>query len=205
SLETCPQRITKRLLSSSSERWIKSHWSDVVVKLGRIRLHEAPTLAFIAQNTTIPVPKAYWVSWGKTAKPSHLYARPTTRLSMGTLNTNQKASITDELGSYLNQLRALKGVHFGAINLGETIIGPNPSRQGGSFQSEQAFNESLLRGIISLAPWTLHGYAKRTLTNNHETTLTHFYFTPWNILVEGGRVTAVLGWVYAGWYPECWE
>lgn len=26
-----------------------------------------------------------------------------------------------------------------------------------------------------------------------------------NILVEGGRITGIIDWEYAGWYPEYWE
>jgi len=31
--------------------------------------------------------------------------------------------------------------------------------------------------------------------------------TPWNVLVDEDdyRVTAILDWEYAGWYPEHWE
>jgi hypothetical protein len=38
--------------------------------------------------------------------------------------------------------------------------------------------------------------------DNHKIVFTHADFSPRNILIEGGRVTAILDWEYAGWYPE---
>lgn len=35
--------------------------------------------------------------------------------------------------------------------------------------------------------------------------LTHGDITPWNIRVKNGRVTGLLDWEFAGWYPEYWE
>jgi aminoglycoside phosphotransferase (APT) family kinase protein len=41
--------------------------------------------------------------------------------------------------------------------------------------------------------------------DDHEIVFTHSDLAPWNILVDGGRVTAILDWEYAGWYPAHWE
>ncbi|KAJ5577142.1 hypothetical protein N7535_004068 [Penicillium sp. DV-2018c] len=156
---------------------------NLVVNSGDIRSHEAQTLRFIAANTTIPRLDEAW----------------------DTLDSNQKLSIADELHSYMNQLRGLKGDYIGAIDRGKAIIGRLASIEGGPFDSEQQFNEFILGDIVTSAPDLLRHYAKFALMNNHEIVFTHADFAPRNILVEGGRVTAILDWEYAGWYPEHWE
>ncbi|RAH70030.1 uncharacterized protein BO66DRAFT_438735 [Aspergillus aculeatinus CBS 121060] len=69
---------------------------------------------------------------------------------------------------------------------------------------ETQFNTFILEDLVKL-PEVLQHYAKHVLTDNHEIVFTHGDFAPRNILVEGDRVTAVLDWEDAGWYPEYWE
>ncbi|KAJ6112704.1 hypothetical protein N7512_008028 [Penicillium capsulatum] len=122
-----------------------------------------------------------------------------------TLDCHQKLSIADELHSYLKQLHELKGDYIGAIKRGKAIIGQIASVEGGPFDSESQFNKFILGDIVTAAPDLLRHYAKFALTDNHLIAFTHSDFAPRNILVEGGRVTAILDWEYAGWYPEHWE
>ncbi|KAJ5176560.1 uncharacterized protein N7482_002437 [Penicillium canariense] len=181
---------------------------NLVVKSGGLRSHEAQTLRFIAANTTIPVPKVHDIRWedGQVVAIVMVYM-PGKRLdeAWDTLDSTQKLSIADELHSYMNQLRDLKGDYIGAIDRGKAIIGQIASIEGGPFESEQQFNEFILGDIVKSAPDLLRHYAKFALTDNHEICFTHADFAPRNILVEGGRVTAILDWEYAGWYPEHWE
>jgi len=122
-----------------------------------------------------------------------------------TLHSNQKLSIANELHSYLNQLRELKGNYIGATDRDPAIIGQIISIEGGLFDTEQQFNEFILGNIIRQAPNLLKHYATHALMDNHEIVFTRSDFAPRNILVDGGRVTAILDWEYAVWYPEYWE
>ena len=118
---------------------------------------------------------------------------------------DQKLSIASELHSYINQLRDLKGDYIGAIDRGKAKIGQIASIEGGPFDSEQQFNEFILGDIVESAPDIQRHYAKFALIDDHGIVFTHADFSPRDILVEGGRVTAILDWEYAGWYPEHWE
>ncbi|KAJ5481848.1 hypothetical protein N7475_000660 [Penicillium sp. IBT 31633x] len=181
---------------------------NLVVKSGNLRSHEAQTLRFIATNTTIPVPKIHDIHWedGKVVAIVMDYM-PGKRLdeAWDTLHSDQKLSIASELHSYINQLRDLKGDYIRAIDCGKAVIGQIASIEGGPFDSEQQFNEFILADIVRSAPDILRHYAKFALMDNHEIVFTHADLSPRNILVEGGRVTAILDWEYAGWYPEHWE
>ena len=185
-----------------------TRYNDLVVKSGALRSHEAQTLRFIARNTTIPVPKVHDIHCedGKVVAIVMDYI-PGKRLdeAWDALDYHQKLSIADELHSYVNQLRKLKGDYIGAIDRGKAIIGQLASIEGGPFDSEQQFNEFILGDIVKSAPELLRHYAKFALMDNHEIVFTHSDLSPRNILIEGGRVTAILDWEYAGWYPEHWE
>jgi aminoglycoside phosphotransferase (APT) family kinase protein len=182
--------------------------NNLVVKSGHLRPHEAPTLRFIAAKTTIPVPKVHDIQWedGKVVAIVMDYM-PGKRLdeAWDTLDSDQKLCIASELHSYINQLRDLKGDYIGAVDRGKVVTGQIASIEGGPFDSEQQFNEFILGDIVRACPDILRHYAKFALMDGHEIIFTHADFAPRNILVEGGRVTAILDWEYAGWYPEHWE
>ncbi|PYI32684.1 kinase-like protein [Aspergillus indologenus CBS 114.80] len=179
-----------------------------VIKSGpNLRAHEAQTLRFVADNTTIPVPTVHETRWeGSQVVAIVMDYMPGKRLDEAwkTLDPGQKSSIARQLHSYLVQLRRLKGTYIGAVGHGKACIGQRASVVGGPFDSEQQFNTFILEDLVKL-PDVLQHYAKHALTDNHEIVFTHGDFAPRNILVEGDRVTAVLDWEDAGWYPEYWE
>ncbi|KAJ5343191.1 hypothetical protein MYU51_002479 [Penicillium brevicompactum] len=198
----------KTTLHSLGNRTVVRVGNNLVVKSGRIRPHEASTLRFIAAKTKIPVPKVHDVHWEDDKIVAIVMDyMPGQRLddAWETLNPDQKLSIASELKGYMDQLRELKGDYIGAIDRGKAVIGQIASIEGGPFDSEQQFNEFILGDIVKSAPDILRHYAKFALMENHEIVFTHADFAPRNILVEGGRVTAILDWEYAGWYPEYWE
>lgn len=195
-------------LHSLGGRTIIRYDNNIVVKAGDLRSHEAQTLQFIATATTIPVPKIHDVHYEENRIVAIVMDYiPGKRLdeAWDNLDSHQKLSIADELHSYMEQLRVLKGDYIGAINRGKAIIGQIASIEGGPFDSEQQFNDFILGDIVKSAPEILRHYAKFALSDHHQIVFTHSDFSPRNILVEGGRVTAILDWEYAGWYPEHWE
>ncbi|KAF4154642.1 hypothetical protein CNMCM6069_009042 [Aspergillus lentulus] len=86
-----------------------------------------------------------------------------------------------------------------------TIIGQIDSLEGGPFNSEEEFNEFILSDIVPSAPELLRHYARFALMDGHSFVFTHGDLAPRDILVDEGRVTALLDSEYAGWYPEYWE
>lgn len=183
---------------------------NLVVKSGpNLRIHEAQTLRFIAANTTIPVPKVHDLRWedgNVTAIVMDYVPGKPLEEAWDTMDSNQKLSIAEELHSYISQLRALKGEYIGAVDRGKAVIGQRASIEGGPFASEREFNEFIFADLMKAAPDLLRHYASHALMDDHEIVFTHGDFAPRNILVdEGGRVTAILDWEYAGWYPEHWE
>ncbi|KAF4201755.1 hypothetical protein CNMCM8927_001084 [Aspergillus lentulus] len=203
-----PTNDQKETLHSLCGRRIVRIGNHLVIKSGNLRSQEAQTLRFIAANTTIPVPKVHDIHWQDGQIVSFVMDyMPGQRLdeAWDTLDSTQKLSIADELHSYINQLRSLKGEYIGAIDHGKAKIGQIDSLEGGPFTSEEDFNEFILSDIVPSAPELLRHYARFALMDGHSFVFTHGDLAPRDILVDEGRVTALLDWEYAGWYPEYWE
>ncbi|KAI9051357.1 hypothetical protein LZ554_004404 [Drepanopeziza brunnea f. sp. 'monogermtubi'] len=69
------------------------------------------------------------------------------------------------------------------------------SQRVGPFVSEHEFSESLRLGIL---PDLVH-------RSDHDIFFTHGDLNMRNILVEDGRISGIMDWENAGWFPEYWE
>ena len=183
----------------------------VVKKADDIPVHEAPTLRFIAENTTIPVPKVHDVRLEDDKVVGivmdYMPGKPLDEV-WNTLSPSQKQSIAEQLRGYISQLRDLKGNYIGAIGRGTVSMGKWGPIYGGPFDSELEFNQWILSDLHSGLPAPHRYYAERALTDGHEIVFTHSDFSSRNILVDENndyQVTAILDWEFAGWYPEWWE
>ncbi|CAG7944718.1 unnamed protein product [Penicillium nalgiovense] len=182
----------------------------VVKKADDIPAHEDPTLRFIAENTTIPVPKVHDVRLEDDKVVGIVMDyMPGTQLDgiWDTLGPDQKQSIAEQLRGYISQLRNLKGNYIGAVDRGTVAMGNWGPIYGGPFDSEQEFNWWIISDLSPTLQAPLRYYAEHALTDGHEIVFTHSDFSSRNILVDENsyQVTAILDWEFAGWYPEWWE
>jgi hypothetical protein len=65
----------------------------------------------------------------------------------------------------------------------------------GPFHNENEFSEFLRLGIL---PNLVH-------RDDHRIVFTHSDLNMRNILVKNGRISGIVDWENAGWYPEYWE
>ena len=77
----------------------------------------------------------------------------------------------------------------------------------GPFCTEESFNEDLVDGCMGNSGVSnIDLYIRGMLeSHKHKIVFTHGTFRPKNIIIENGRVAAIIGWRAAGWYPEYWE
>lgn len=183
---------------------------DRVCKSGVLNRRETDTMRFIADNTTIPVPKVRQTRWNSAPEKGSEYimdympGQPLDRV-WKTLNHEQKVSICHQLGGYLSQLKRLKGKRIEGMNGTAVSVGIRDPRMVGPFETEKEFNDFLFKSLDRL-PSDLKHYARAGFADNHEIHFMHGDFNPRNILVdENNRVSAVLDWEMAGWYPEYWD
>jgi aminoglycoside phosphotransferase (APT) family kinase protein len=201
-----------RKKTSLSRRKITLSGDDddlVVTKSGHLRDHEIRNMQFVAANTTIPVPKIREVSWEDPIRRyfemDHMPGKQLSKAWKG-LNVEQKRSIAAQLRGYVDQLRNLKGDYIGAVDRGKAVIGQRRTLECGPFDTEKEFNSFLFDDLVHTVPRLTKHYARHALFDNHEIVFTHGDLVPRNILVdENAKVTAILDWEEAGWYPEYWE
>ncbi|WEW59036.1 hypothetical protein PRK78_004504 [Emydomyces testavorans] len=198
------------VIHSMGSRTVVRYGKDKVIKSGRLNVNEADTLRFVAANTSIPVPRVHEVRHSAEGCKSAIVMdyMPGIPLEEAwkSFSHDQKIAVTREIGAYVSQLRCLKGSYIGGVNRGKVTVGRHDRVYGGPFENEKLFNEFLRSMIVKGAPSTLRHYAGACLKEDHEIVFTHADLAPRNILVdEHGRVSAILDWEDAGWYPEYWE
>lgn len=70
---------------------------------------------------------------------------------------------------------------------------------------EKSFNDFLLASLNVKTPPALRDALAARLRTNHRIVLSHCDLAPRNIMVQDGKIVALLDWEDAGWYPEYWE
>lgn len=132
-----------------------------------------------------------------------------------TLSSEDKKSVLKELKSYLEAMREWTHPWGGrriCSLLGTSIRSVRiPNHFAGPFESEEEFNEYLIRpswsgGFSSESAYNdALSLAKGMDKMSHPIVFTHGDLKPHNIHVKGPRVTGFLDWESAGWYPDYWD
>jgi serine/threonine protein kinase len=169
---------------------------DRVIKTGLLYEREASNLRFVAENTTIPVPRVYSVtknSLGVTVSIEMDYM-PGRGLDKAwpDMTEAQRLSVVEELRGYVLQLRNLKG---------EATAGDLSHKV--PCETHDHYNRVARSHLPRAPPESLHCHASFTSRDDNELVFAHGDLAPRNILVdEECRITAILDWEYAGWYPS---
>lgn len=133
-----------------------------------------------------------------------------------TMTDNEKKTVLDDLASILIQLRGVQapeGFIIGAVDGIGPAADPRASGAefGGPFTSEYEFNEWLVSLIHPESQQYFSGFFVETCRtclaslSSHQIRFSHGDLGMHNILVQGGRISGIIDWEYAGWYPEYWE
>lgn len=191
---------------------------EAVLRLGNNRLlktHCANTeyqaLMLIDRQTSVPSYKVRAVYNRPEGKLVEYEAYPGKPLQerWPSMPAHQQNKIVSQLGRFVEQLRKMqppKQCVVGDATLGAALDHRFGSGRIGPFFSIEAFQEFERRGH------TVDDFAEKEIRMVHaskklyELKFTHASLSPQNILVDdAGRVTALIGWKSAGWYPEYWE
>ncbi|QKX64195.1 uncharacterized protein TRUGW13939_11368 [Talaromyces rugulosus] len=170
---------------------------------------EAHTLRLVEQSTHIPAPRAIDVL--KTPRFSYLLmtcvpGRPIGQLIDSMTDEELKQVVTD-LKEYVAELRTIPNqtTEFQICNSeGGGILDwriPDSQREELRFKTEAEFNKYLTGYVVE-------EYRRRaSISHNvrHEIFFTHGDLNLRNILAENGKITGIVDWENAGWFPEYWE
>ncbi|KAL4783788.1 kinase-like domain-containing protein [Aspergillus varians] len=171
--------------------------------------NEPNVLRLIEKHTTIPAPRLIdaWETDGKTniimtrlpgtpiGEVCHLMSYP------------ERDRFAKDLKNCVEQLRKIPNTTPYLIC--DTLGGPIadhriPRDTGGPFKTETDFNNHL--SIHLKVPFSKIVELKNLPARDHQHFyLTHSDFHPSNLLVERGRLSAIVDWESAGFRPEYWE
>ncbi|KAF1911494.1 kinase-like domain-containing protein [Ampelomyces quisqualis] len=191
-----------------------------VVRVGRHRVVKGPcqlaeleALRFVAQSTSIPVPKirrTYTYHRKLFIELDYIKGIDLESASIeNLLSVDQKKAIVDELAGFVRQLRELQPLHKGNVasaDSGSCLDYRIGTRPVGPFLNHEEFH-AFLRGNIPLEDCR-QVYGEQVLqchSHHYRTCFTHSDLTQRNIIVDEGRIVAIVDWAFSGWYPEYWE
>jgi len=203
-----PVRMSKSLVeivASVVWRVILSRW--FWMKLAKAPEAEVSAMRYLRSHTTIPIPRV-WFSFKWNGVDRIIMDRvPGTTLEAVwyDLSLEEKDGFIQQLADVVRQLRYLKSP-FGEMicsAAGGAFMDHRIQlfRPVGPFANEEEFNEATLTYVPEPRP------SREELCHHihHPVVFTHNDFAIRNVMVKDGRVTGVIDWEGAGWFPAHWE
>ncbi|KAI0074979.1 kinase-like protein [Panus rudis PR-1116 ss-1] len=176
--------------------------------------NEIDALRYLARNTTVPVPRVFsCFPWRgqyyilQTRIPGIDLSKAWTSLI-----ESERETIFNQLRFYTSQLRNLQSPYGPRIcstrgkPLSDERLGLNvrhkPMTDLWKFEDEDEMNTAL-RDLNALED--MPEDVQRSHSVLHPIRYTHGDLQPRNIMVHGTRVTGIIDWETAGWWPAHWE
>ncbi|PYH95642.1 kinase-like protein [Aspergillus ellipticus CBS 707.79] len=170
---------------------------------------EAHTLRIVERYTSIPAPRAIDVL--ETSRHAYMLmtcvpGRPI-GLVLDIMTDDQLKQAVHDLKRYVAELRQIppSPTEYQICNSqGDGVLDwriPDSSREQLRFKTEADFNKYLTDPF-----WAdIRTRAAKSHGIPHDIVFTHGDLNPRNILAENGRITGIVDWENAGWFPEYWE
>ncbi|TVY34260.1 hypothetical protein LSUB1_G006966 [Lachnellula subtilissima] len=187
------------------------------IKFGPLRnLPEASTMRFISQHTSIPVPKVYcaFTRKGWTYIVTERIDGEMLGLHWGERSDDSKTKILQQLKKMVAEMRNIpppRGQTQGICNVDGGPIWdsrlPGTSMCHEPFESVHDFHKHL-RGGFDADPNHYDEVSKLIALQDRAwppPVFTHGDLSSLNILVCGDKITCIIDWETAGWYPSYWE
>lgn len=112
----------------------------------------------------------------------------------------------EDLAGVVHQLRSVPndtGRYLASTTGGPITDHRATSTQCGPYDTEDRFNRHLSQGIGSVLEQNIA--SMRAVCGSHRSVFTHSDFFMTNILIDRGRLSGVVDWECAGYFPEYWE
>lgn len=166
--------------------------------------NEALALAFIAEHTTIPVPRLIESDWDRITM--QYVEGQTLQQAWPVLTAEERFGVLEQLAGYIAQLRALGGVYLGRLDGDGVVLPCVMTRSGGPFKTVAEMHDWLVRPRWAKPEISMfYHQITSQLGADYPIVFTHGDIAARNIIIRDGRVVALLDWEFAGFYPEYWE
>jgi aminoglycoside phosphotransferase (APT) family kinase protein len=77
-------------------------------------------------------------------------------------------------------------------------------KSGGRFRNEEELNDFIL-DVHDMTPQPMRDTLVKHQRKDHRIVLAHGDLHQANIMVKDGKITGLIDWEFAGWYPEYWD
>jgi aminoglycoside phosphotransferase len=172
---------------------------------------EYETLRLVNKYTQIPAPKPIDVfqdSRNSYLVITRLPGQPVGQL-LNFMSDQQIENFVLKLKEYVHELREIQNENKVGFQICNSIGGGildwrigDSQRENLRFKNDAEFHDFLTRDVST----DVKEKAAASHKVEHEVVFTHADLNPRNILVdERGRITGIVDWECAGWYPEYWE
>lgn len=196
-------------LISNYRHTIVSVQDQVIVKYGSlVREVEAETMQFVSSHTSVPIPKVHGTFTnedGITFIVMEFVRGETLEAVWTTLSKDDKQELALQFGSYIDNMRKLKGEYVGALGRRSCNVVSLQGPYTGPFNTENELNETMLRDFEREVPGYFGSVLKKLMKDNHQVVFSHSDFSMRNIMVLDKQIVAVLDWESAGFFPEYWD
>ncbi|KAI9751896.1 MAG: hypothetical protein M4579_005853 [Chaenotheca gracillima] len=185
---------------------------NVFVKACRLNnLSEARAMKFVAENSRVPVPKVLCAFKRKGITYIAMEKVPGKMIAQHLYELSEKdqAAILAELRGIINELRSIKPPCPGRVGDYEysLLYDDRIQRAGfGPFDTVKEFHEFLRQGIGSGT--NIPGMDELVTAHErreHTTCFTHGDLSSFNIMAKDGKITGIIDWEMAGWFPDYYE
>ena len=172
---------------------------------------EYEALQMVNGHTSVRVPKVLGVYQTREGVLVELEVERGTPLDnvWPNLGMRQRRTVVDDVARFVEDLRKIeppKHIVIGSATMGAAYDSRFGHQNGrlGPFYTLESFHSYIRRGH-PLTDFT-EQKLRHCHDNSYEMKFTHANLCPRNILIdESCRVSSILGWEQAGWYPEYWE
>ncbi|THW50911.1 kinase-like protein [Aureobasidium pullulans] len=185
---------------------------------------ESAAIEYIREHTSVPVPKIYCAFTYRNKTYIAMERIKGTMLADGWLQRSEesRSRILNQLKTMIEEIRSIRSPHGssvasvdgGSLNdprlPGIGTIYPTPTaRRFGPFEDINAFHRWLRRPHKD-ADDAFPDEVNEMIKAHEETDwgqpfFTHGDLSSFNIIVKDDKVTGIIDWETAGWYPHYWE
>lgn len=176
------------------------------------RLSEAHAMEYISRNTSVPVPRIISCFQSKGGNPYILMTRcPGIPLCnvFREFSLDEKKDVLAQLRGFMDELRALTPPKPGWVGSTDyTSIDDERvhSLPCGPFESVRDFHRSIRDAVESPSGIDeLDQMISMQDGGEYQIKFTHGDLSFRNILCDRGKITGIVDWESAGWYPHYWE
>lgn len=207
-------------LTSGDDVTVDITWGYIVKWGDNVHIEEGLTMMFVAQHTTIPVPKvlAMWEDLGTNIIIMEKINGCTLMDSWHNMGHRQKAAVMAQIRGHLTQMRNLAWPgYFGGVLRQRCLDvfvasrnGDQPDIDPGRMKTEAHWVAALLNARRILrrgkeVPADIAKPFRDEAARRGDGFFTHGDLHPGNVMVEDDGRVVFIDWERAGWAPSYWE